>query len=336
MKPREGDLIETHEKTLFDVKGFVHPPDRVIAFVRCFPEEGGSRIKNGTDYAKIYSLTDRFEWVRTHLPTYMIYDPVFDETLCEVPVRDIVKHYDPKIRLKELHGTSALDELERSTVRMLEYLQREACVPWESLGVTGSILSGLYTQQSDIDLIVYGSASCRRIQSALKRLVDTESSQFSRYSPDDLLSLFEFRSKDNAGSFEDFVRTEVRKTCQGKFHGIDYFIRFVKGWKELHETYGEVQYRNIEYGAYEGTVVDDSEALFTPCTYSIRDVKSLGNASSKVSEIVSFRGRFCEQAKAGETVAAQGKIEKIIRQDGRSHLRLLLGNRPSDYMVVKQ
>ena len=54
-----------------------------------------------------------------------------------------------------------------------------------------------------------------------------------------------------------------------------------------------------------------------------------------IQEIVSFRGRFCEQAENGEAVEAQGKVELVTnKKTGGEYYRLILGNKPSDYMVL--
>jgi predicted nucleotidyltransferase len=37
MKAREGDLIKTKSNVVFDVKGLVHPPNKIIAFPRFIP-----------------------------------------------------------------------------------------------------------------------------------------------------------------------------------------------------------------------------------------------------------------------------------------------------------
>jgi len=83
-------------------------------------------------------------------------------------------------------------------------------------------------------------------------------------------------------------------------------------------------------------VADDSEALFTPCTYRLENVKVLdGPVLEPIIEVVSFRGRFCEQARTGEAIVAQGKIESVTDIKGnRKHYRLILGNKPQDYMSL--
>ncbi len=135
-------------------------------------------------------------------------------------------------------------------------------------------------------------------------------------------------------AFEDFLRTESRKVLQGMFKRRDYFVRCVKDWGEIDEKYGMVRYKFMGYAKIKATVTDDSEMIFTPCSYKIADVKILeGVHVEPIEEIVSFRGRFCEQARNGETVIAQGKVEKVLAGEQVFH-RLLLGNRTSDFMVT--
>ena len=98
-------------------------------------------------------------------------------------------------------------------------------------------------------------------------------------------------------SFEDFETVENRKAFQGMFMGTDYFIRFVKDWNETSEQYGDVCFENSGYAKITANIADGSDALFTPCTYKLADVAVVeGPQLSPITEIVSFRGRFCEQA----------------------------------------
>ena len=118
----------------------------------------------------------------------------------------------------------------------------------------------------------------------------------------------------------------------------DYFVRFVKEWSEITEKYGDVCYDNSGYAKIKATIVDASEALFTPCSYQTRDVEVIEGPKFKtIQEIVSFRGRFCEQAVEGEAVVAQGKVEKVTNtRRCCEHHRLIIGNKPSDYMILSE
>jgi len=335
IKAREGDLIETTDNIVFDVKGLVHPPNRVVAFIRYVPDTEGNRERDGRQYSKFYSLSKRYVLLKQKYPQYLVNDPVFNTLLCEVPVEGIKQHYQPAQGLQDLRNRDNLDDAETATLRFMELLKEEADVPWNKLGVSGSILVGLHTPSSDIDLIVYGSETGYRVQATLKRLLEDKDSPFKAYDLDGLKELFDFRSKDTITSFEDFVRTDSRKVSHGKFMGKDFFVRFVKDLNEISEQYGSIIYKPEGNARIKATVVDDSEAIFTPCTYKLANVEILeGPKVEPIEEIVSFRGRFCEQARSGEAVIAEGKLERVQQEGKDDHFRLLLGSKPSDHMIL--
>jgi predicted nucleotidyltransferase len=338
MRAREGDLIKTGDNVIFDVKGLVHPPDKVIAFPRYIPSAEGTRRGGGNLYGKVYNLAERFQYLQQNAPQLIVLDPVFGETLCEVPITVVTKHYKPVEKLDKLRKARKLADLERKAVSLAKSLKEAAGIPWSSIGISGSIMAGLFTPKSDVDPLVYGVENCRKAYAALQDLLKDESSHLKRYSRGELQAVFDFRSKDTLMSFEDFAQVEERKAFQGKFDGVDYFVRFVKDWSQVHEKYGDVCYTNRGYAKVRGTVADDSEALFTPCTYRLENVTVVdGPRLEPITEVVSFRGRFCEHAKTGEAIVAQGKVERVNdTRDNSIRYRLILGNKPQDYMALLQ
>jgi len=331
----EGDLFKDLNEIIFDVKGLVHPPGKVIAFPRFIPDHSGNRSLEGGTYKKIYNLSARFKFLEQNLPMYIIYDPVFDEKLCEVPLENVKCHYKPVNRLRELRCGEKLDELERDALEFLELLKEHTNVPWSKMGISGSLLVKLHTRNSDIDPIVYGTKNCYKVYYALKALQKDPKCPFKVYSTEELHELFKFRVKDTHMSFKDFVRTESRKVLQGRFKNREYFMRFVKDWSETYYEYGAIRYKNVGYAKIKAVVEDDSETIFTPCSYKIRNVETLEGVRFPIEEIASFRGRFCEQARNSEVVIAQGKVEKVRdNSQNREYFRLLLGNKPSDHMIL--
>jgi len=336
MRTREGDLIKTRENIIFDVKGLVHPPDKVIAFPRFIPDLTGFRKHEGAKYKKIYALSTRFRFLEQKYPQYTAYDAIFDEKLCAVPLEKVEEYYRPAERLHRMRSAKRLDGVEMCALEFLEQLKTCTGISWDAMGISGSLLVKLHSPGSDVDPIVYGTQNCLKAYWALKSLQKDAKSAVKPYSPEELRRLFGFRFQDTRVSFEDFVRTESRKALQGMFKGRDYFMRFVKDWHEVQEEYGDVQYRNLGYAKVKAEVEDDSEVIFTPCSYRLRNVRVLEGANHHaIKEIASFRGRFCEQARRGEVVIAQGKVEKVTdKKRNFEHYRLLIGNKPTDFMVL--
>lgn len=338
IKAREGDFIETFEGLIFDVKGLVHPPDRVIAYLRYFERPLGERRRGGKRYSKVYSLSDREAFLRKTYPCYIYYDSVFGEWLEGVPHKYIRKHYQPIQKTLELLKASHLDDLEICTIKFIEEIHDFSGTPLKSLGVSGSVLVGLHTSSSDIDVIVYGRANCLSVYRGLEILLKERRGGFLPYGQSDLKRLYSFRSRDTWMPFDKFCEVERRKVSQGRFLGRDFFVRFVLDWDEVGENYGDRVYRGVGYAKISAHIEDDSDSIFTPCTYRISEVRVLEGACNTPlpREIVSFRGRFSGQARRGEWVVAQGKIERVIDRDGSEYYRMILGAKPSDFMFIER
>ena len=229
-----------------------------------------------------------------------------------------------------------MDEVEITALAFMEHLKETTGIPWNKLGISGSILVKLHEPSSDIDLIVYGSKTGYSVQTIMKEMLEDKKSPFKAYDLDGLRELFDFRSKDTITSFEDFVRTDSRKVSHGKFMGKHFFIRFVKDHNEINKQYGTFIYKPQGNARIKATIVDESEALFTPCSYKLANVEILkGSKVEPIEEIVSFRGRFCEQAKSGEVVIAEGKLESVQQEGKHNYYRLLLGGKLSDHMILR-
>jgi len=335
VRAREGDFIESFDKLIFDVKGLVHPPSRVVAFVRYVPDPCGDRRRGKEAYRKVYPLAERYELLQQKYPHYMRFDQVFGEYLNEVPVEVIKRHYDPSDKLRKLRRGGNLDPVEARTLEFVESLREWTGIAWNKLGVSGSVLVGLHRSNSDIDVVVYGTRNCLLARETLRKMFTVEQTPLRAYGLEDLKRLYETRRKDTAMPLNDFLRVERSKLSQGKFRGRDFFVRFVKDWDEVKERYGEVLYTSMGNSKLVARVIDDEDAFFTPCRYGVNGVQVLeGKRIGSIKEIVSFRGRFCEQARFGERVEAQGKLEKVHMKDGTEYYRLLLGGNPTDYMTI--
>jgi predicted nucleotidyltransferase len=332
LKAREGDFLETSDGLIFDVKGLLHPRDRVIAYLRYLPDRRGSREREGTVYRKVYDLTTRAKLLRAKWPIYLYKDPIFNREVQAVPVNKIARHYVPSKRFAELQHAIELDMQERLALDMAETLVKEAGIPPSKIGVSGSILVGLHTAKSDVDLVLYGSAVARKCLSKLQVLLNTRSQGFSPYEKGDLRKLYLQRGQRASLPFEVFVKHERSKVLQGKYRDTDYFLRCIKEEDESEESYGDTEYYPAGRATVRATISDDSDSIFTPSTYHLVNANVTGKHHAP-NQIVSFRGRFCEQAHAGEKIYARGSLERVVGRQRRAH-RLVIGENPRDCLMV--
>lgn len=373
----ESHYLETHEGLFFAVKGLVHPPDRFFAILRYAPDESGERWKAGQRYRRLYHFAEQEQFLRAHYPHYLAFDPVCQVVLQSVPHTCIRRVYDPRRRLQELAHQEHRDAVEEDALAFARLLQEEAAIPWTALGISGSLLIGLHTPQSDLDISVYGSQNCYAVWRALRRLFSqaehgvAEGTAIRSFDSQGMEALYAERLPDTRMGFADFLRVERQKVIQGQFRSRPYFIRFLKAPTEVSERYGDVRYQPLGRVRIAATVADASEAIFTPCRYTLTAVRFLpssgereetqllppnrGGVGGEVAppllersgerwdggdqgpiEIVSYRGRFCEQAQAGASILAFGTLERVQARDGRVWLRLLLGNHPDDTMTLTE
>jgi predicted nucleotidyltransferase len=334
----EGHYLETTDGLFFAVKGLVHPPERFVACLRYVPDPiNGERGKEGLRYHRLYHFGEQEQLLREQYPHYLAFDPICQVTLQSVPRQYLQQIYDPYSCLQQLLRKEDLSLLEQDALDFARLLQQEATVPLTSLGLSGSLLIGLCTPNSDLDLQVSGVQNAWAVQRALKRLLADGASGVRCLDEQGVQELYASRVADTRMSFSDFVGSEREKVIQGQFRDRPYFIRFLKAPTEVDEKYGDRLYSSRGRVGIDATVTDASEAIFTPCRYAVDKVRFLGDSQVEcLSEIVSFRGRFCEQALAGDVVRVSGTLERVQVKDGRSWHRLLLGNHPEDTMLVRR
>jgi hypothetical protein len=330
----EGFAVETMEGLIFTVKGLVHPPDRLIAYLRFIPDPQGDRKRGSLLYRRVYRFEEQREILQSRFPIYICYDPVLGLEVQGVPGRNTQKVYDPRFRLTDIFENGAKDPLEKNSLSFANLLREMAGVPISSLGVSGSVLVGLHGPRSDLDLAVYGEDESRAVHAALRRLLSKGQGLVRRLDGAELAALHTFHRADTPLSFSDFARLQSRKTNEGYFAGIQYFIRYIKGGTDGKQRYGDTSYESLGKAAIRFRVTDDRDAIFTPCRYAIEDVLFLDHGwEADLREVVSFRGRFSDQVRTGEQATARGRLERVVPRDGKVYHRLAVGGEAGDYLL---
>lgn len=324
--PVEGDYVETVEGLLFTVKGLHHPRGLVIAYLRYLPDPGGERLRGDVRYRRVYDLDETDEYLRVNHPRYLNEVEGKGISLQSIPANMISRMYSPRERLNAILE-SPQTEVESTVARFASAISREGGVPLGDMGVSGSVLVGLATSTSDVDLVVYGRDSGRRVYEAVRALREREG-WVRPYDGDSVRSVAVNRWGDTGLDIEGLSTLESRKVLHGLVDGRDYFIRLVREPDASEE--GEVS-RPLGTVVLRGAVVDADDSIYTPCSYEVEGCSLEGDGPDvDVVRLVSFRGKFTEQALEGDVVEARGTLEEVV-SGGLTYHRVMLG-RKGDYL----
>jgi predicted nucleotidyltransferase len=330
----EGDYIETKKDNLFfDVKGLFHPNDYIICYIRFFPDIEGERIKNDIKFKKVYQLGDRYALLRESYPKYLFFSKELDLEVQGVKKKDIKEIYTPRNFFKNLSEKKNLTNIEIRSKELCEFLISQGNISEDSIGITGSAMVGLNTEDSDIDIIVYGTETSLKLHERLEQIFES-SDKIRKYNKEEYKAHYEWRVGGSDIHFEDFLRSEQRKQHQGKFMEHDFFIRYIKSPKDWKGNFlGRIKLK--------AKISNSKKSIFTPCSYKINPQKILESTLklkdvnlNDINEVSSFRGRFCEQAKEGENVLIEGKLEKVNFKNTIEYYRILLTDQIKDKLLI--
>jgi len=336
----EGDYIQTKfPRLFFDVKGIHHPKDRIISFLRFYPNKNGDREVLGTKYKKVYDLDERFSLVKDKFPQFLFRSPELDLELQAVNKKDIEKIYSPREYYKILVEKEDLSKLELQSKDLCDLFIHKGNLPPNSIGITGSQMIGLDNQSSDIDIIVYGTNTGLLFQKSLMNIFN-KIYECRMYNQEDFVKHYQWRFGGSEIDYDDYLRSEKRKLHQGLYRNIDFFIRYIKSPEDWRGTYYDYKFNNYGRIKIKAEIINSDGAIFTPCSYEIKCKKVIQSELklnkvkySDIIEVSSFRGRFCEQAIKGESVLVEGKLERVRYKDNE-YLRILLTDQVRDKMLV--
>ena len=337
-EPIEGFFVKTVDDLLFDVKGLSHPEDRIISFVRYVPKRYFKKTKkvHRKNYCKLYNLKERYEFLQENYPKYLFEDPMGRGLLQAVPRNTITEVFNPIERLHQIIKTNneKLDSLEQLAGEFAYTLLRDCKLNPNSLGVSGSIMVNLHEKKSDIDLVVYGKEDGIKTYHGMNRLFEQQNN-ICRYTENELKKLWKDRGQNSQIDFESFLISEQNKQLQGTINDADFYIRLVLQPEEYNEPYLETKITSFGDLEIEATIENDEYSIFTPCIYHLSQVQIINSEIDEKNipdRIFSVRGRYCDIAKTGEQIKANGKLERVKIANQKEYYQLTLGTSENELL----
>lgn len=275
---RLRDFIQDRDGWLYSVSTYDND-EKVGCILRYVPDPAGERVGlDGTRYHK-FDFEEGFDWIRRHKPQY-------SNVVLRVPRQDVQRVYRPDREL------DAIANRNWRVKRLREILD----LPPETLGCTGSLLLGLETEKSDVDLVVYGPAFFLA-QERLKEAI--ASGEVDALSEPMWRTVYAKREPEIP--FLVFVAHERRKWNRGVLGGTYFDLLYTRSCDDLSSVptgKGEVLWRRT----ITATVTDASLAFDNPAVYRVEH--------PAISRVLSFTHTYSGQAQDGEVIEACGVCER--------------------------
>jgi len=308
---RDRDIFRDHQNRLFVVLGYIQPSDRVLSYLKYVPVEDGMWEAGGIRYRRIFwgSVNSTLEGMAILPQDYITEDAHFQTRLVEPPRSAIIEYYSPELRLKEILEEPS-DNLEVLTRNAAEILNDTLGIPFDSLGVAGSILwKGHNTKHSDINMNVYGFSNAWALfnnfekvdtlhnQARLRSLPEWEHAirrvhdRIAVLRPNDLDALFSRRRALCIG-----------ERCIG--------ITPVLYPEETPIRHGSESYitQTTEPTIFSMTIKSTDYSIFHPAIY---EIAPLEHNDSTINRIMVYDGAFGGLFERGDSVEVSGALQKV-------------------------
>lgn len=282
---RIRDFFITKQNWIFSVVSYDLGEEEVKCLLRYIPDDRGERVAERGRYRKL-DFYEAYVFLGRHCPTYV------KGGMQVVPKEDIIEILRPDDELP------LIAEREEQAQTIFELLGNR--IQRDRIGITGSYLCGLNSDNSDLDFVLYGlpnfNIAREVIEAAVEEgiLVEINDAVWRRI----------YNKRQPELSYNRFVAHEQRKKNRGAIGDTYLDILYTRDREEIKQ----LDMRNYEIGERIGyakitaEVKDASFSFDNPAIYEIEH--------PEISKVLSFTHTYVGQALAGEKIEARGVIER--------------------------
>ncbi|MBP1910568.1 nucleotidyltransferase domain-containing protein [Methanolobus bombayensis] len=280
-KTRLRDFLVTKDDWIFAVSDYFHPHG-IRSTMRYVPDENGERELEGRRYKK-YDFDVAFDFMRQNRPEWV-------EDVHVVPEDQIKKILPPSSAIEKWYGVD-------NRVTVVVDTLKKAGIPRDMMGITGSLLPGLQNEGSDIDFVVYGEQwfiardAIAKAKSEGGPIEDIDENMWKRI----------YNKRIPEIPFEEFMVHEKRKGNRGMVEGTYFDLLFVRDWEQIKEPTRRGE--DIGTMKIEAKVTNADLAFDAPSVYKVDH--------PDIDHVLSYTHTYAGQALEGETIEAQGVVEKV-------------------------
>ena len=295
------DFIETPDGLVFAVLSGIEESGRIPAYLRYRRSDAGLQ--------KV-ATTDALSVLNHHGSRFYFDSDSRAVRLQGVALGDVHRIYRARERTQEILSKRPDDPISRSAQNLLKFLL-DGTVSTVCMGVTGSLLIGAQTLQSDIDLVVYDRVNFDRMRQRV--LEGIEIGVLQDLSPEDWSEAHARRGATL--TLEEYLRHEKRKGNKALIDGVKFDLTLLdlslKEPKPAKHKEGSMDLR--------ATVIDAHESFGFPARYRVNH--------PDIFEVLAFSQTYAGQAVEGEKIWVRGRLEVlhngqkriVVGQDREAH-----------------
>lgn len=327
---RDRDVFRTYNNHIYVAHGFIQPPTKILSYLKYVPDPNGGWASPNGRYRRVFSGGPESVLSGMKIPdkSYLHYDMHFGVELLKVPVNDVLKHYRPEERLRDIIKNGPNDTLEERAKTIAEMLHDTLEIPFDRIGVAGSISwHGHDPSFSDVNMNVYGHDAINRLLSGKEKIVEEYPNirfrtieewiagtiarlciRIPHITKDDLIPLFKRR----------------REIC---INGIYTGVMPVLLPNEAPIKYGYESYHAIDYKPI-GTRLEIIDAQFgslTPAIYQTTSSPLDVIGGNRITRLMIYDGAFKDLLLPGDIVEVSGTIQRVTTKDSREFYQTMIG-----------
>lgn len=267
--------------------------------------------------------------IKESYPKYFYKSDLHKNWFFAIPRDEIKQIFDPKEGLKSLMSRKNNDGHVRKVLDFVGLILKSG-ISVNDLGITFSTLVGHYDKRySDINIVIYGKKNSWKIIDYLEKIKDK---RLRWKSEREWESYRGKRNRSKHFSREEFRNQMSRKKTEGFFEETLFVLFPVVKENEGGNCWGAESYEPLGVCEIEGIVVDDSDSLFRPGRYVIKNSKVISGKEKKINEIVFYSRDYVMQVPKGKKIKAEGMLERVKKVGNKKeHYRIVVGY-PDSYL----
>lgn len=333
------DYFMDDKNRICQVLTWHHPVDRKLCIVKYdlgeshwISRDTGLRYKR---MLKSYSLEghqDNLINFKAIEPDYFYHSKVYDVDFLAVPIKRIKHYFYPEERLKEIiNEESRLDEIETKVKKLAELLHDNLEIPFNKMGITGSIVWKAQTEKSDIDFIIYGNDFAQDFNEKFLAIYDIFP-EITEMSSQKRMRYERSMAKKSGLSMELASKYITKKKWLSIYGKTDLSLVFSPISSELPFKYGDEIFAPIFAVDVECEITNSDLGFAYPAIYRIGNYKILSKTAQipdlPLERVLSFEGALTGYFLKGEKIIIRGLLEKVTDvKNNRSFLQIILGTK---------